>query len=190
VQERQGDGLTRYLEALGRGETANGPEAVLFEELRAIAEAYLRTARAGVTLQPTVLVHEAYLKLFERTRAGWNDRAHFFAVAARAMRQILVDRARASASQKRGGARERITLDERAELSSAREMDLLELDDALAELAKRDERAARVVELRFFAGLEMEEVAAALSISLSTAEREWRAARAWLGARLDPASGA
>ncbi len=183
------DGLTRYLEALGRGEQTEGPEALLFEELRHIAEAYLRGARASATLQPTVLVHDAYLKLFERTRAGWNDRGHFFAVAAKAMRQILVDRARAHASIKRGGVGVRITLDEGADLYSAPESNLLDLDDLLAELARRDERAARVVELRFFAGLEMEEVAEALSISLSTAEREWRAARAWLGSRLSSTGG-
>ncbi len=157
---------------------------MLFQELRAIAEAYLRPERAGATLQPTVLVHEAYLKLFERTSAGWNDREHFFAVAAKAMRQILVDRARARARLKRGGERERVTLDERVASSSDAEVDVLDLDELLSELAAQDERAARVVELRFFAGLEMEEVARALSISLSTAEREWRAARAWLGSRL------
>ena len=176
--------LTRYLAALGRGESADGPQALLFEELRAIAQAYLRGARAGDTLQPTVLVNEAYLELFQRTRSGWNDRGHFFAVAAKAIRQILVDHARARASQKRGGERERITLDERIAPSSDAQVDVLELDDLLVELGEWDERAARVVELRFFAGLEMEGVASALSVSLSTAEREWRAARAWLGSRL------
>jgi RNA polymerase sigma-70 factor, ECF subfamily len=178
------DGLTRYLGALGRGEAVHGPEAQLFAELRVIAEAHLRGERAGVTLQPTMLVNEAYIKLFERTRASWNDRVHFFAVASRAMRQILVDRARAQRSQKRGGGRQRLTLCEPAAIGPGDATDLLDLDDLLTELAQKDERAARVVELRFFGGLEMQAVADALCISLTSAEREWRVARAWLGHRL------
>lgn len=179
------DGLTRYLAALGRGEAVDGPEAQLFEGLRAIAGAHLRRERAGATLQPTMLVNEAYLKLFDSTRSCWNDRAHFFAAAAKAMRQILVDRARAHASLKRGDRRARVTLDERVAQDAVEEVDLLDLDDLLAELGRSDERAARVVELRFFTGLEMEDVAKVMGISLSTAEREWRAARAWLGSRLE-----
>ena len=184
MHERADDGLTRYLDALGRGEAVTGPQTQLYTELRSIAESHLRRARGGVTLQPTMLVNEAYLKLFKSTRASWTDRAHFFAVAAKAMRQILVDHARAHASLKRASVRERITLAEPVAPETSDPVDLADLDQALTELAVADERAARVVELRFFGGLEMEEVAAALEISLSTAEREWRAARAWLGHRL------
>jgi RNA polymerase sigma factor (TIGR02999 family) len=179
------DDLTRYLEALGRGESSDGPQALLFMELHAIAQAYLRNGSAGVTLQPTVLVNEAYLKLFQHTREGWNDRAHFFAVAAKAMRQILVDHARAQGRLKRSPAALRITLDEQIAGAQESDVDLVELDDLLAELASWDERAARLVELRFFAGLEMKDVAETLAISLTTAEREWRAARAWLGTRME-----
>jgi RNA polymerase sigma-70 factor (ECF subfamily) len=180
---RPDDGLTRYLAALGRGEAVAGPEALLFAELRAIAEAYLRGARAGVTLQPTVLVNEAYLKIFDTSRTDWTDRRHFFAVAARAMRQILVDHARAYQVRK-GAGHERLTLSDCAAIDPADAADVLDLDELLTELATEDERAARLVELRFFAGLEMQEVSEALGISLSTAEREWRMARAWLGRRL------
>jgi RNA polymerase sigma factor (TIGR02999 family) len=152
--------------------------------MRAIAEGFLKHARAGATWQPTMLVNEAYVKLFDRTRDSWTDRGHFFAVAARAMRQILVDHARAHAAQKRGGGMDRVTLSERPDAHPADATDVLDLDEALGELAANDERAARVVELRFFGGLEMTEVASAMNISISTAEREWRAARAWLGHRL------
>jgi RNA polymerase sigma factor (TIGR02999 family) len=185
MDKRPDDGLTRYLAALGRGEAVAGPEAQLFAEMRAIAEAFLRHAHPDVSLQPTMLVNEAYVKLFEHTRASWTDRVHFYAVAAKAMRQILVDHARARASMKRGGGRERVTLSERAAPDTGPVTDLLDLDELLSELSATDERAARVVELRFFGGLEMPEVAQALGISLSTAEREWRAARAWLGHRLN-----
>jgi RNA polymerase sigma factor (TIGR02999 family) len=131
-------------------------------------------------------VHEAFLKLADENATPWKDRAHFFAVAATAMRQILTDHARARAAQKRGGGNwEKVTLDEAVLGGEQRDIDLVALDEALTELAAYDERKHRVVELRFFGGLTVEEVAGLLALSTTTIESEWRAARAWLGMRLD-----
>ena len=179
--------LTLALRGLGAGDpgTPSGTLQALVGELRAVARSYLGQRDASHTLQPTALVNEAFLKLFGSQALGQvHDRDHFFALAARAMRQILVDHARRRAAEKRGGGAARVTLMDGAVAEGVGDEELLDVDAALAELAELDERQARVVELRFFAGLEMEEVAAALGISLSTAEREWRAARAWLGRRM------
>ncbi|MCA8967336.1 MAG: sigma-70 family RNA polymerase sigma factor [Planctomycetes bacterium] len=158
---------------------------VVYAELRALAASHLRRARRPEDLQPTALVHEVYLKLLGDRGAAVNDREHFFALAARAMRQLCVDFARARLADKRGGGQAPVTLDEALAAAADMEVDVLDLDAALTELAELDPREARVVELRFFSGLSMDEVAAALSISLATAEREWRAARAWLAQRLN-----
>ena len=157
---------------------------VVYEELRCIAEASLRHARSPADLQPTALVHEAYVKLLGAHGAEVRDRQHFYALAAKAMRQLSVDHARARKAQKRGGDRAAVTLDEAVAHSAGLPFDMLDLDEALSELAELDPREARVVELRFFAGLSMEEIASALEVSVPTIEREWRAARAWLGQRL------
>ena len=161
---------------------------VLMAELRSIARAQLRSQRAGHTLQPTALVNEAYLKLVG-SAGSWNDRTHFFATAARAMRQVLCDHERGRRREKRGGSGQAVTLHpELRELVSsaeAHEVDLLDLDSALEELEQLDERQARVVELRYFAGLEVDETAEALGVSKTTVERDWRAARAWVGRRLE-----
>jgi len=176
--------LTRFLNALGRGELAAGNTLMphVYEELRAIAEAHMRRQPRAGTLQPTVLVHEAFLKLFQSEGGAWQDRKHFFALAAKAMRQIVVDDARRRRSLKRDGGHELVTLGE--SLAGERGFDLLDVHLALEELCLLDERQARVVELRYFGGLEMEEVALVMDTSKSTVEREWRAARAWLGLRL------
>jgi RNA polymerase sigma factor (TIGR02999 family) len=157
---------------------------IVYRELRAIAAAHLRRARRPDDLHPTSLVHEVYAKLLGDSGAEVHDREHFYALAARAMRQLCVDNARARRAQKRGGNRVAITLDEAVARVTGLDVDVLDLDAALSELAALDQREARVVELRFFGGLSMEETATAIGISLTTAEREWRSARAWLGQRL------
>ncbi len=152
-----------------------------YRELRALAGVYLRRERGDHTLQATELVNEAYLRLGGRAPVPWSGRTHFFAVAARAMRRILVDHARARGTQKRAGDLQRVTLAEG--VRGAREVDLdeiLELEQALSRLAELDARQGRVVELRFFSGLEMAEVAEALGVSKRTAEGDWAHAKAWL----------
>lgn len=152
---------------------------LVYGELRRLAGHYLQSERAGHTLQSTELVHEAYLRLVEQSPAGIDSRAHFFGIAARLMRQILVDHARERAAAKRGGGC-RITLDESAMLSQKPALDLLALNDALTELARLDEQQARIVELRFFAGLSIEDTSHVLSVSPATVKRSWTNARLWL----------
>lgn len=178
--------LTRYLrDPHGEGEgLADAAMPVVYRELRAIADAHLRRARRPDDLQPTTLVHEVYAKLLGEHGAAVNDREHFFALAARAMRQLCVDHARARRASKRGGDRVAVTLDEAVAQAASLDVDVLDLDAALSELATLDPREARIVELRFFGGLSMAEIAATLEVSIATVEREWRAARAWLGRRL------
>lgn len=156
---------------------------MIYEELRALAGAALSRERPDHTLQATALVNEAYLKLVDQTRVRWQNRAHFFAVAARLMRRILVDHARAARAAKRGAGQPALALDEHvaAELpGSTPSPDLEALDDALCELARFDPRAAEIVELRFFGGLTIEETAEALGMSPATVKRDWTAAQAWL----------
>ena len=150
------------------------------EELRRIARRHMGHERAGHILQPTALVNEAYLRLIDVRRVRWNDRAHFFAMAARLMRRILVDDARARGYQKRGGGRQQVTLDDQVLGSDDRPTDLVALDDALEALAAIDKRRSRVVELRFFGGLRIEETATVLKISPETVTRDWRLAKVWL----------
>jgi len=185
--------LTVFLDALRDGDAPEAEAALmphLYAELRVIATACMRGQRPDHTLQPTALVSEAYLKLFQRTDAQWNDRKHFFALAAKAMRQLLVDHARGRSRAKRGGDRQQVTLDAAIAEAGAIDHDLLDLDAALSELAELDEQQARVVELRYFGGLEMAQIADVLGVSLSTVEREWRASRAWLGVRMGEGEGA
>ena len=179
--------LTRFLNAFALGNARAGDELMpqVYAELRALAQSHLRNQVASHTLQPTALVHEAYLRLFDPKRCQWNDRQHFFALAARVMRQILVDHARAQHRIKRGEGRLRVTLDESTPGQVTDDIGVLDLDEALSELSSQDERQGRIVELRFFGGLEVEEVAGVLALSKSTVERELRAARAWLGVRLE-----
>ena len=153
---------------------------LVYAELRAAARRQLAAGRPGDTLQTTALVHEAYLKLAGAGRTDWNDRRHFLAVAGRAMRQIIVDYARAQAAQKRGGDAPRITLDEQHVAVEERAGEVVALDEALTELESLSERPARVVELRFFGGLSVEETAEVMQISERTVKREWRKARAFL----------
>ncbi|MDX1532262.1 MAG: sigma-70 family RNA polymerase sigma factor [Rhodothermales bacterium] len=181
------DDLTALLARARRGDE-NAVDAVLprvYDELHALAHRQLRSERAGHTLNTTALVHEAYLKLVDQTRVEWQNRAHFFAIAATAMRRILINYAHRRKAQKRGGGVAAVTLDEEAQGLPTRIEDLLALDQALDRLAAQSERQARVVELRFFAGLKEEEIAEALGVSAPTVRRDWRFARTWLSRELD-----
>jgi RNA polymerase sigma factor (TIGR02999 family) len=153
---------------------------VVYDELRRLAGRYLRRERPGQTLQPTALVHEAYLRLSKDKKQSWQNRTHFLAIAALSMRQILVERARARGASKRGGAQIRITLDETLAVQRETSIDLVALDEALTRLALIDPQQTRIVELRFFGGLTVEEAAEALGISPATVKRGWSVARAWL----------
>ncbi|MPZ16320.1 MAG: sigma-70 family RNA polymerase sigma factor [Luteitalea sp.] len=157
---------------------------VVYRELRRLAAHYLQRERPGHTLQATALVHEAYLRLLREHNTAWQNRAHFCAIAAGAMRQILVEHARARHAQKRGGHAARITLDEALVATSPGSIDVEALHGALEELADLDRRQARLVELRFFGGLSIEEAAGQLDVSPATAKRDWTVARAWLRRRL------
>ncbi len=152
---------------------------LVYDELHRLARVFFRGERPGRTLQPTALVNEAYLKLIDIKRVDWQDRAHFFAMAARQMRRILVDAARARRYKKRGGGAVRVTLID-AMVKTSREHDVEALDDALEALGKIDARKAQVVELRFFGGLNNEEIAEALQISTDTVMRDWSMAKSWL----------
>ncbi len=169
---------------------AQGLIAQVYEELRALAVVRMRQESAGHTLQPTALVHEVYLKLAEQTRAAWHSRTHFFATAAEALRRILVDHARKRNAAKRAAPGPRVTIHAELDATNSEQSDVLELDDALTRLAELSPRQARVVELRFFGGLEVSEVAQVLEISETTVKSEWRLARAWLQRELDARSGA
>jgi RNA polymerase sigma factor (TIGR02999 family) len=152
---------------------------LVYDELLRIARRYTRQ-RSPQTLQTTALAHEAYLRLVDVQRLRWQDRAHFFAVAAQMMRRILVDAARARAAAKRQGGALRVTFSERIDIPAGQDMNLLALDDALAALARLDPRKARVVELRFFGGLSVDETAEVLQISPDSVKRDWRLAKPWL----------
>ena len=174
--------VTQLLEKCEPGDRHAGEQlfADVYTELRAIAARYLHRERKNHTLQPTALVHEAYLKLVGQTRVDWQGRAHFLAVAAQAMRQILVDHARRHNAAKRCGKRHRIAIDDNLAVESSREVDLLALEAALTKLAKLDPRQARMIELRFFGGLSIVEVAKVMGTSKRSVEREWTMVRAWL----------
>jgi RNA polymerase sigma-70 factor, ECF subfamily len=166
---------------------AEGDQAALeqltprvYAELRRIAGHCMQNEHPGRTLQTTALVHEAYLRLIDVNNVNWEHRAHFFAVSSQIMRRILVDGARARATAKRGGGVPRVNLDEIADVSSGRGDELIVLDEALERLADLDPRKARIIELRFFGGLSVEETAAVLKVSSDTVMRDWRLARSWL----------
>ena len=153
---------------------------LVYDELRRLAEARMRKERPDHTLQPTALVHEAYLRLVGGPAVDWQDRAHFFAIASRLMRRILVDHARAHHAGKRGGPEQKLALDENLVLTGEKSEDLLALDEALVKLGEQDPRLVQVVEMRFFGGLSAEEIADVLGISPRTVKRDWSLARAWL----------
>lgn len=158
--------------------------AAIYHDMRRLAASHMNGERQDHTLQPTALVHEAYVRLLGQQRTDWKDRLHFFAVASRLIRRILIDHARARLAEKRGGAATRVSLSERDFAGPEREVDLLALDEAMEELAVIDEQQARIVELRYFGGCSVEEAAALLKIGKRTVDRDWRAAKAWLLVRL------
>lgn len=173
--------VTVLLKEMSEGDE-NAPEKLLvfvYDELRKLAHSYLKNERSDHTLQATALVHEAYIRLIDWKNVSWQNRAHFFAVAANVMRNILVDHARAKRSQKRDGLLHKIELDDAVNLSNDKDLDLLALEDALKDLEKLDERQAKIVELRFFGGLSIEETAYVMNISPTTVKREWTMAKAW-----------
>ena len=178
--------ISALLAAWGRGDLAARDQLmpIVYEELRRQAKAYLRRERDEHTLQPTALVHEAYLRLTKQDRIVWQNRAQFYGVSAQMMRRILVDHARARKMAKRSGRWARVSLDGVAAAHHAHDIDVLDLHAALEELASFDGRKSRVAELRFFGGLSIEETGEVLQISIATVEREWQAARAWLFSRL------
>lgn len=153
---------------------------LIYGELRKVAQRYLGRERRNHTLQPTALVNEAFLRLVHAQAVPWQGRAHFFGIAARLMRRVLVDHARARGFQKRGGGAEAVPLEDTILVSRAPDVALLDLDDALRGLAEVDERKAQVVEMRFFGGMTVEETAAALGVSIDTVKRDWRLAKLWL----------
>ncbi|HET8656743.1 MAG TPA: ECF-type sigma factor [Longimicrobiaceae bacterium] len=158
--------------------------ALIYPELKRLAGAQLRHERPGHDLQPTALVHEAYLRLVAHEDHDWENRAHFYAAAANVMRRILIDHARARRAEKRAGERTALSLDDAPALSDEQSLELLELDEALSALERLSPRQARVVELRYFAGLSVPEAALALGVNPRTIDRDWATARAWLRARL------
>ena len=178
--------VTRLLAELksGRADARSELAAVVYQELHGIARRLMRYERADHTLQATALVHEAFMRLVGGTEPQWDNRNHFFAVAATAMRRVLVDYARARAAGKRGGELQRVDLDEPAVVGRDDLDQVIAIDQALTRLAAWDARQSRVVELRFFAGLSEEEIAELLHVSARTVKRDWRLARAWLHAEL------
>ncbi|MCA1624214.1 MAG: sigma-70 family RNA polymerase sigma factor [Acidobacteria bacterium] len=165
----------------GNGNALDELLPLVYRELQKIAHRYLSREQSSNTLQTTALVHEAFLKLVDQNRVEWQNRAHFFGVAAQAMRRILVDNARQRLADKRGGGVEKISLEEGViDVSDEKASDLIELDAALQRLCEMDEQKSRLVELRYFGGLSIEETAEVLDVSIATVNRQWRLAKAWL----------
>lgn len=177
---------TILLDRLRTGDSSAARELlpILYDELRAIAGRQFRGQRANHTLQPTVLVHEAFVKLLGKPASEVTDKAHFFALAATAMRQILLNHARDRNAQKRGGGEAPVALETHGAVDKRDTVDVIALNEVLEQLKEVDERKHRVVEMRFFAGLTVPEIAEALGVSVTTVEGDWRAAKAWLAARL------
>lgn len=183
--------VTQLLLDWGNGDKAALDKLVpvVYQELRRLAAYYMRRERPGHTLQTSALVNEAYMRLVDYSQMRWQSRAHFFAVAAQAMRRILVEHARKRHFAKRGGGAVKVSFDEAAIVSQEQAADLVALDDALTSLEAMDERKARIVELRYIGGLNIEETAEVLAISPATVQREWRAAKAWLYREIQKGAG-
>lgn len=180
------DEATRIVRDLRDGDTSGAERlfGVVYDELYRLANSHMRRQRSDHTLQPTALVHEVYLRLIDQTKTDYTDRAHFMALAATVMRQILIKHARAKNTAKRGGGWQRLTLDQAVSPRTDCTLDLIALDDALTRLEQLSERQCRVVELRFFCGLTIAEAAEALSVGTTTVEDDWHVARAWLALEL------
>lgn len=172
--------ITQILSELKNGESDSLNELLplVYDELRRLAKSHLSRERADHTLQPTALVHEAYLRLLGKTEIDWKNRAHFFGIAARSMREILIEYARMKNRKKRGGEfKTQIALDSAVSFSNKKELDVIAVDEALSKLEKLDERQARIVEMKFFGGLNVEEIAEVIGISPATVKREWSSAK-------------
>lgn len=183
MSANQPDSITQMLIELtdGNREVVNQILPHIYDELRRLASSYLRKERTNHTLQPTALVHEAYMKLIDQNRVKWQNRAHFFGIAAQVMRRILMDHARKHQANKRGGEIEKLPIEEEILIvSNDKSAELLALDEALEELAKIDPDKARIVELRYFGGLSIEETAEVMEVSVPTINRHWKLAKAWL----------
>ena len=182
MSESSSQQVTQLLLAWGNGDRTAFDALIplIYDDLRRLAKCFMRGQRDGHTLQTTALVNETYLRLIDSDRIDWQDRTHFFAIAARLMRRVLIDFARAKNSLKRGGEQIKITLAEEIEVPVEKEADLVALDEALQNLAKMSLRQSQVIELRYFGGLNEEEIAETLKISARTVRRDWNVARAWL----------
>jgi RNA polymerase sigma factor (TIGR02999 family) len=182
----QTEAVSDLLRSWGRGNLQARDDLLpmVYRELKRRAAAYLRRERRDHTLQPTALVHEAYLRLIGQDRVAWQNRAHFFCIAAQMMRRILIDHAREHQAAKRPGAGLRVALDDQVGASRPLDCEVLLLDQALEELGQLDERQAQIVELRYFGGMSEQEVATVLSLSRATVTREWQTARAWMFRRM------
>lgn len=174
--------VTQLLQQLSAGdrEAADQLMPIVYEEFRALASSYMAREGRDHTFQPTALVNEVYLKLIDQKKTTWKSKSHFFAIGAQAMRRILVDHARAARREKRGGAAQRVELHDDIALSPGREEDILAVHEALEKLTRLDPRQAKIVELRFFGGLTVDEVAEVLEVSKRTVESDWTMVRAWL----------
>src|SRR6266545_3070036 len=182
------EGITQLLIRWNNGDQAALEKlmALVYEELRRLAGNYIRRERQGHTLQPTALVNEAYLRLVDQRSAKWQNRAQFYGIAAQLMRRILVDHARLKHAQKRGGSdQQRLSITSAGGLPAKPDLDVLALHEALEELATLDVQQARIVELKFFGGLSIEEIAAVMQLGHATVERDWKMARAWLRRKLE-----
>jgi RNA polymerase sigma factor (TIGR02999 family) len=182
LNQHPAENVTQLLIELSNGDrgAVDNLLPVIYDELRKLAAQYLRRERPDHTLQPTALVHEAYLRLVDQTRVNWQNRAHFFGVAAQIMRRLLVDHARKHNAEKRGDEFQKLSLDENIDRAVERSAELIALDNALKAFAVFDEQKARIVELRYFGGLSIEETADVLGVAPTTIKRHWRLAKAWL----------
>jgi len=177
--------LLLHAAASGQRESLDALMAAIYQDMRRLAAHHMSAERKDHTLQPTAIVHEAYVRLIDQRSTDWKDRLHFFAVASRIIRRILIDHARATEAGKRGGDRTRISLADQDVAGPQRDIDLVALDEALTELAEIDPQQSRIVELRYFGGCTVEEVAEVLKIGKRTVDRDWQAAKAWLLLRLE-----
>jgi RNA polymerase sigma factor (TIGR02999 family) len=177
---------TKILVDLGNGDRSAAKRLMplVYDELRSLAQRYMQQERVGHTFQATAVVHEAYIRLIDQSRVDWKGRAHFFSVAAEMIRRVLVDHVRQHRAAKRGGAARKVSLTDSVGATEAPDIDLMALDEALEELGRLNERHGKVVELRFFGGLSVEETAHVLEVSPQTVRSDWRMARAWLRQRL------
>lgn len=188
AHQADSENITRLLIQLTNGnqDAVDALLAMIYDELRRLAASYLRRERPDHTLQPTALVHEAYMRLIDQTQVNWQNRAHFFGVAAQMMRRILVDHARVHNAEKRGHEYQKLSLDENIDKAVERSHELIMLDDALKTLAEVDPQKSRIVELRYFGGLTVEETAEVMGVTPITIKRHWRMAKAWLYGQMQP----